>query len=327
MKSFSAIAAFALLPFSSLSGQSAETVRLTDKTDIVFATIEAGQEALQTPDRYTEALSRFDLESRLKTNDKVTANDLMQLAAKQVVAWGDADRKKMTTIITSIAARFAKFHVPLPRNILLIQTTGKEEGDAAYCRRNAVVFPQRYVRFPDSQLERIFIHELFHILSSHNQPLQESLYEIIGFKPCPEIALPDSLADLKITNPDGPTLSHYIELDVDGEQQMAVLLLYSPERFDPKQSRSFFAYLKIRLLVVQREGDRWSVVEEANGPVLLNPKRTPSFHRQIGRNTKYIMHPDEIMADNFVHMIMQKSGLPNQEIVTQMAMLFKRSSD
>jgi len=135
MKYVSITFAVALIQLGSLPGWSAETVRLTDTTTIVFATLEAGQAALQTPDRYTKALSRFDLESRLKTNDDVTADDLMRQAAEQVVAWGDEDRAKLEAIIASVAERLAKFKLPLPPHILLIQTTGKEEGDAAYCRR------------------------------------------------------------------------------------------------------------------------------------------------------------------------------------------------
>lgn len=323
MKSISISLAMALIQLGSLDGLSAETVRLTDATTVDFASIDAGQAALQTPDRYTKALSRFDLESRLRTNNDVTADDLMKLAAEQVVAWSDDDRAKLEPIIASVAGRFAKFNLPLPPNILLIQTTGKEEGDAAYCRRHAVILPRRYVGFPASQLEPIFIHELFHVLSSHNEPLRNSLYEIIGFKPCPEIGLPESLADFKITNPDGPSLNYYIALDVDGQRQLAVPLLYSPERFDPQQNRSFFGYLKFRLLVVERLGDRWSVVENSGNPILLDPKQTPLFHQQIGRNTKYIIHPDEVLADNFMHLIMQTPDLPNPEIVSKMAELLE----
>ena len=34
-------------------------------------------------------------------------------------------------------------------------------------------------------------------------------------------------------------------------------------------------------------------------PVLLDPEDLPDYHRRIGRNTNYIIHPDEILADNF----------------------------
>lgn len=313
--------ALALLPVGSLLCIAAEAIPLTGTTSCVFASVEAGQAALRTADSYTKALSRFDLESRLKTRDEVTATDLMRLAAEEVVAWSDADRAKMGSVIASVAKRFAEYDLPLPPEILLIQTTGKEEGDAAYTRRHAVILPRRYVGFRESQLEKIFIHEVFHVLSRHDAVLRHSLYEIIGFKPCSEAALPESLVDAKITNPDGPSLSYYIELDVDGQKRSAVPLLYSPERFDPAQNRSFFQYMKFRLLVVQRHDDVWSVVEESGNPILLDPKQISSFHQQIGRNTKYIIHPDEVLADNFMYLMTQKPDLPNPGIISKIAEL------
>ncbi len=305
----------------------AEGVKLTDTTTIEFASVEAGRAALTTPDRYTKVLTRFDLESRLRTNEDVTPNDLMQFSAEQVIPWSDADQAKVASIVASISKRFADYELPFPPEILLIQTTGKEEGDAAYCRRHTIIFPRRYVGFASQQLERIFIHELFHVLSSHNEKLRHALYEIIGFKPCPEIALPASLADSKITNPDGPTLSYYIELYNDGAKQLAVPLLYSPERFDPEQKKSFFGYMKFRLLVVERDGDDWSVVIEDGQPLLLDPKQTPSFHQQIGSNTKYIIHPDEVLADNFLYLMTEKPNLPDPEIVAKMEGVLVRSGD
>jgi hypothetical protein len=319
MKPTSISFAVALFQVGALQAFSAESIPLTDKTSVVFASIDAGQATLRTPDRYTEALSRFDLESRLRTNDDPTVDDLMRFSAAQVIAWSEEDRAKMEPIIASVAKRFSTYNLPLPPKILLIQTTGKEEGDAAYCRRHAVILPRRYIGFPAAQLEPIFVHELFHVLSSHNEALRNSLYEIIGFKPCPEIVLPESLAELKITNPDGPSLNYYITLDVDGKQQLAVPLLFSPDRFNPRQNRSFFAYLTFRLLVVERDGGEWHVANESGEPILLDPQQTPSFHQQIGGNTKYIIHPDEVLADNFMHLMMQKQNLPNPEIVGKLA--------
>ncbi|MCA9123370.1 MAG: hypothetical protein H6822_11025 [Planctomycetaceae bacterium] len=319
MKLTSVPLAIVLLQFCGALVAAAETVSLTDATTLEFASVNAGKEALLTPDRYTHALSRFDLESRLRTNSDVTADDLMGFAAEQVVAWSAEDLAKMKPMIASVAQRLAGYRIALPPTILLIQTTGKEEGDAAYTRRHAVILPRRYVGFPVARLEPIFIHELFHVLSSHNEALRNSLYEIIGFKPCPEIELPEPLADRKITNPDGPSLDYYIALDVDGRHRLAVCLLHAPERFDPLQNRTFFQYLKFHLLAVEHEGDDWRLVQVSGEPLLLDPAQTPSFHQQIGSNTKYIIHPDEVLADNFMHLMMKKPSLPNPEIVEKMA--------
>jgi hypothetical protein len=48
---------------------------------------------------------------------------------------------------------------------------------------------------------------------------------------------------------------------------------------------------------------RWQAVEREGRPVLLDPKATPEYGRKIGANTNYVIHPDETIADNFVHLV------------------------
>jgi hypothetical protein len=52
--------------------------------------------------------------------------------------------------------------------------------------------------------------------------------------------------------------------------------------------------------------------------VLHEPKRLDDYFTRIGRNTGYIIHPDEILADNFVHLVFGKEGLDAPRIIDQM---------
>jgi len=45
------------------------------------------------------------------------------------------------------------------------------------------------------------------------------------------------------------------------------------------------------------------------------------FYEQIGRNTDYIIHPEETLANNFVHLMIGKKGLKNPEIPAQIEKL------
>jgi hypothetical protein len=38
------------------------------------------------------------------------------------------------------------------------------------------------------------------------------------------------------------------------------------------------------------------------------------FFEQIGRNTDYIIHPEETLANNFVYLMMAKEDLKNPDI-------------
>ncbi len=53
-------------------------------------------------------------------------------------------------------------------------------------------------------------------------------------------------------------------------------------------------------------------------PVLLDPAGVPGFHEQIGSNTKYIIHPEEVLADNFVFLIDGRIDLPTPRVVEAM---------
>ncbi|MBP88164.1 MAG: hypothetical protein CMJ64_15850 [Planctomycetaceae bacterium] len=309
-----------LFVVTSSAAVAADRVPLHGECEIEFTSIEVGQAALRTPDRFTRSLSRFDLEFRLSTNGEVSTHDLRQFAADQVVAWNDPDRAKLAEIVASVRERFSKLKLPLPETILLIQTTGKEEMNFAYCRRNAIIFPKRYVAYRPRKLEEIFVHEVFHILSSHNEELRRSLYEIVGYKPCPEITLPPSLADRKITNPDGPSLRYYIEIESNGALHKTVPLIFAKSRYEAARGEAFFDYLQFRLLIVDVMDDQWKVALRDKEPVLIDPDDdiTPSYREQIGKNTTYVIHPDEILADNFMHLVMQTKDLPTPRILEQM---------
>ena len=42
------------------------------------------------------------------------------------------------------------------------------------------------------------------------------------------------------------------------------------------------------------------------------------FFEQVGRNTRYIIHPEEILADNLTLLVLQKRNLASPEVVEKM---------
>ncbi len=308
--------------FAAICGRAdgGEEIPLSRDTVIRFAGPQTGRRVLARRDKFIRSVSRFDVESRLgKLN--ATPDELLQFAADQVLPWEAALQKKIEPAVTVIREKLARYKVRLPKEILLIRTTGKEEGGAAYCRgMNAIVLPAAVTdRRNQKQLTRLLMHELFHILSRNDREARRRLYGIVGFRECAEVAVPAALRDRKITNPDAPTLEHYIEIQLDGSAAKAVPLLYaSVARFDPEQGGTFFKYLTFRLMLVHKAGGRWTAVMEGDAPRLIVPKDNQSFRKQIGGNTNYIIHPDEILADNFVHLLTDAEQLQTPRIVEQM---------
>ena len=80
-------------------------------------------------------------------------------------------------------------------------------------------------------------------------------------------------------------------------------------------------FFLFRLLVVERRGDRWQPVLVNGEPVVINPRQEQEFLDKIGKNTNYIIHPDEILADNFVRLVMEDQNLQTPGIIDAMRRL------
>src|SRR5207249_2073426 len=99
----------------------------------------------------------------------------------------------------------------------------------------------------------------------------------------------------------------------DGRTVVAAPVLYSQDKqYDAERGASLFQSLVFRLFVIhrQREAGPWQPVLKDGQPVVLNPRQEPAFLEKIGENTNYIIHPDEILADNFVRLVMNDVNVP-----------------
>jgi hypothetical protein len=171
------------------------------------------------------------------------------------------------------------------------------------------------------QLDKLLAHELFHVLSRRDGALRQRLYRIIGFEVCDPIELPSSLAPRKLTNPDAPLIDCTIELkSEDGKVFTGAPVLYAnANQYDATKGGSIFQYLTFRLLVVERKDNRWQpLLLDTGEPVVIDAKKEDAFYEKIGKNTNYVVHPDEILADNFVHLVMENRELMTPRIVEEM---------
>lgn len=285
--------------------------------DLQFATVEQARELLTARDDFIERLSPFDRAARLKTDADVTEQEYLGFVARNAMDWSDAEREKLQTIVAAVAPRIAALKLPLPPTIWLVRTTGAEEGGAAYTRGAAIVFPTRPLGGDAEELKQVFCHELFHVLSRANPELQQSLYRTIGYEKCNELALPADLAPRKITNPDAPRIDQCIKLTLNGEQRWAVPILYaSSDKYDPRRGGDFFRYLKFRFMAVERAaGGAVTPIIRGGQPLLVVPSDVRGLFEQIGRNTQYIIHPEEVVADNFAALVTEKKGVESPDVL------------
>jgi hypothetical protein len=210
----------------------------------------------------------------------------------------------------------------LPERIHLIKTTGNDEGAAPYTRGASIILPERFIRQSIKSLERLLYHEIFHIVSRHNPKLRDELYGIIGFEKCERVSLPDDMMPRRISNPDAPVIEHCIRVSKDGESRWCAPVLFSrTPKYDPKTGATFFRYLQFRLMAIDRKTSL--AIMKDGKPILWNHDDVEGFFEQIGRNTDYIIHPEETLANNFVYLMMAKQDLKNPEIPKKIEAVLK----
>ncbi len=144
---------------------------------------------------------------------------------------------------------------------------------------------------------------------------------ISRFQTEPNIELPESLRNRKITNPDAPANDHCIRVQVAGADVWAVPIIFSgTERYDVKRGGEFFFYMQSQLLLVKREGNSPNAKPMYMGWQLrlVGFGEVSGFYEQVGRNTQYIIHPEEILADNFAMLVMGDQNVPSSEILKKL---------
>ena len=285
-----------------------DSVQIGPASRVRFVDAPEASRILTRRDAFVAAMSPFDRSARLEVGREVSESEYLSLVAKQTLDWSSAERELVRVILEDFRVQTARWKLDLPPEVLFLKTTGREEGRAAYCRGAAVILPQSYVAKGGAALRQVVFHELFHVYSSHHPDMRRALYAVVGYEVCPEIALPPGLARVKLTNPDAPRMDAFIRLRVGDEGVAAApILLGRSELYDERQGGPFFRQMDFRFLVLEREGElrvagdslRPSVLSDGS-PRLLVPADVPDYEAHIGRNTDYVIHPEEILADNFV---------------------------
>lgn len=197
---------------------------------------------------------------------------------------------------------------PIPDSIFLLKVRGNHYGPSTYyTRENSIIIPQAELdRKGVADLTWVMLHELFHIYSRYNSAARETLYELIGFTKLRDtIIVPDSLTQRLLLNPDGINWRYAIQLKSEfGDPMLAVPLIVSANDKYISGLPDYFDYIDFHLYPLEtREG-----VYHVGPSSLAAVDQLPDFFQQIGDNTNYIIHPDEILADNFVLLALALSG-------------------
>lgn len=271
-------------------------------TSFQFATVDGGRAVVVARDEYVQRLSALERALKAKSEDPVSEAAFLQTLADAVRPWSDADRAAAQDALAMIRAPLAELGLPLPNTVIFVKTSGAGEGNLPHTRSNAMMLTEHVLNQPPI-LARLLAHELFHIASRQNKAWRDAMYATIGFVPIEEVALPAQLAARRITNPDAPRIDVAIKvLTDDGPVWVAPLLQSTADRYDAARDGEFFAYLTLAWLEVARGERTPQRAELEHPPRMHGTADLRGFNEQIGRNTAYVIHPEEILADNFAQL-------------------------
>lgn len=273
---------------------------IVDEVEHFFDYITKTDVSIQIKESFPPSLSREEAVSRYR--------DFLK---KDVMSFSPAD----VTFIEKVF-RDIDVHVkPLAKDILtpqikLIKTHGRHYGPSVYyTRENCIVIPKDVLATPNYEaFYNTMLHEIFHIYSRYNPEKRTELYELIGFKSIGDptlLKMNAPLRDRVLLNPDGVNYAVAIELKLnDGEKVRAIPIIYSQKDGYVEKQDAFFSYLGFNLFPIQPPLSRLIQVQsDQKGQSKLNIATLADFRRQIRDNTDYIIHPDEILADNFMYLI------------------------
>ena len=290
-----------------------------------FAAVPQARSILGARDDYVRATAPLERAAALHTTETVDEARYVRYMESAPLPWSDAERRQLAPLLEQLDRFLAPLKWSRPEPILLIKAQESFLEGLPHTRGNAIVLQQGNLTNPPAPLPYIVAHELFHVLSRNNPELRERLYAAIGFRPCAKVEIPESIARLRITNPDAPQSRHAIAVRYQGRPVEA--LPYPRLTSDAIDTRQGFQeQARVSWLLVDRQGDTCT----ARPGDAIEPKDLQGLYEQVGRNTEYLWHAEEILADNFALLFLTSQRtdlpqLPSPEVIEKVrAILFDR---
>jgi hypothetical protein len=273
-----------------------------------FADLDRARHVLGNGDDWARQLSDFDLGVRQKTALPTSLREFLAFTEEAGMRWTAQEETAWTALIDKLskAMKGLNLHVP---NIDLVKTTGKEEFNSAYTRERAIMFPQPITSAVTTNPRGVYFllaHELFHVLSRMDSQLRDDLYALLGFKKVKGFEYPAELEGRRISNPDAFEYLHILTVQSGGSSVEVMPAIQSRLPLNEViQLPNFFAALDIVLLSV--DGRTGAVKRDSNGNLVKYNFGNTNWVPLMMRNSSYIIHPEELLADNFATLMEWRS--------------------
>lgn len=265
-------------------------------------------------DGYFDQVSPADIEIQMKKTYKKAViedmrSDYKKYLRTQVSNWTTDEKQAMYELFVEVKKLCDTLGPRIfPGAIKLVKLKTNIYGNDVYFTRGKNIFiPENIFPIQDHDATiRTLLHEVFHILSRYDENFRKDMYSYIGFRKNDKpVILNDLLKNFVLTNPDGVSFQYVIDLVRNGDGFSAVPVMTSKTYGYDASLPSYYDHINFDLFSIRDFGDHYKVVSTAQGQSITPlPSVSESFYEKVKDNTQYIIHPDEIMADNFMMAIL-----------------------
>ena len=263
----------------------------------ILDSIDASKEiVLEDTDVYFNKLQSLEVSIMMNRDNTFSAKEIARDSVKewfknQVLDFSPDDKRFIDSVFSEAKKRITALHPELlPDTIKLVKIKPDPYGEKVYFTRlNTIYFPESTFATKNFQVElTVMIHEIWHVLSRTNPYLRDLTYPLIGFeKHNKPLTIPEVLQKKMITNPDASFTDYAIDLN----GTLAIPLLTSKFKAYSDTNPYFVDYIDFNLFPI--------LPDNTLGTKGILDERTDVFFSKIKDNTNYIIHPEEIIAENF----------------------------
>jgi predicted transcriptional regulator YdeE len=261
-----------------------------------FADLKEAQKLYLSNTDYLNNFSQYDLDYKMNKKN-ATLEEFKAFGVSQMLEFTDKEKKLISKQIAKMekTLEIQKMSLPFNEEIIFIKSTQKEEnGSLAYTHGTQIYFAEKFIDNLEETnirkkflVDRVFWHELFHCLTRANKIFRKDMYKIIHFTVTEkDFIIPKSIFDISISNPDVEHHDSYATFNINGKNIDCYMVLTASKPFN-KPGDSFFHCIQTCIVPIDSKSEFYL------------PENATNFWEIFGKNTNYVIDPEECLADNF----------------------------
>jgi len=296
------------------------TVIFSQKIPHRYASAEEGKELMLSNTEYYSNYTQNDIEFRLKKSG-ATMEELLDVSTNEIRDYNIIEKYFIDHEIAKMAIKLAWNGYALPEidEIVFVKSDmSVEMGNSGYTHGTQIYLNSGFVTIysllriiPGFSVffDELLWHEYFHCLSRCNPAFRTKMYSLIHFTVADsDFALPPCVQERYLSNPDVEHHDAYAAFMIDGQEVDCFTAWITT--MDYAQAQLEEDSCTAVVLVPIDGSDTYYTREQAS-----------NFDDVFGTNTRYVIDPEECMADNFAFAMFygihgkDGKGYPNPEII------------